>query len=318
MKAFRDRISNINLDQLPLLTASEQTRGSWAREIESLEMVPDLYKDFYSTKLNGNENFPYSVITPKFHGFLRQENEKLICSLNNKIFVLENTNDQLVEYCYPIQDINYVEAGSILLKAWLRINGVVNDGSSTSSTLRFNTVTEYMFHPFIDQIRAAEVDIDHPGSSSAPEKFDYLSEIDFKFMNYARNAVSPAEHVVDHVYQPEIRSKIISIFGKSLYRTSSPTHISILTEKVLIFIKDTGRDNANNNRRFGGIWLFIPLERIISGSLIEKGDDLLEFSLRLAENERINILFAEEKKSEIEYFQNRVLELSGIKPTSQL
>ena len=317
MKAFWDRITNLNLDQLPLLTASEQTRGSWAREIESLEMVPDLYKDFYRAKLNGNDNFPYSVITPKFHGFLRQESEKLICSLNDEIIVLENTNDQLVEYCYSIQDINYVEAGSILLKAWLRINGVTNDGSSTSSTLRFNTVTEYMFHPFVDQIRAAKVDIDPSGSSSEPAIFDYLSEIDFKFMNYARNAISPGEHVVDHVYQPEIRSKIISIFGKSLFRTTSPTHISILTEQVLIFIKDTGSDNANGNRRFGGIWLFIPLERIISGSLIEKGDNLLEFSLILAEDEQINILFAEEKKSEIEYFQNKILELSGTNPTSK-
>ena len=78
MKALWDRITNFNLDQFPLLSASEQTRGSWAREIESPEMVPDLYKDFYSTQLNGNNKFPYSVITPKFNGFLRQENEKLI------------------------------------------------------------------------------------------------------------------------------------------------------------------------------------------------------------------------------------------------
>ena len=128
MKAMLDRITNFNLDQLPLLTASEQTKGSWAKEIETPEMIPDLYKDFYKTRFNGNNNFPYSVIPPKFNGFLRQENEKLICSLDNKIIILENTNSQLIEYCYSIQDINYVEAGSILLKAWIRINGLTDVG----------------------------------------------------------------------------------------------------------------------------------------------------------------------------------------------
>jgi hypothetical protein len=304
------------LDQLPLLIASEQTKGSWAKEIESPEMVPDPYKDFYKSQFNGNNNFPYSVITPKFNGFLRQENEKLICSLENKILVLENINGQIIDYCYSIQDINYIEAGSILLKAWIRINGLTNDGSSTSSTLRFNTVTEYMFHPFVDQIRAAKDDNIQSRNDSELATFDYLSEIDFKFMNYAKDALSSGEHVIDHVFQPEIRSKIISIFGKSLYQTISPTHISILTKQVLIIIKDTGSDNKNGNRRFGGIWLFIPLEKINSGSIIEKDENLLEFSLRLAEDEQINIFFSEKKKSEIKNFQNRILELKGTNPTS--
>jgi len=295
-----DRITNFNLDQLPLLTASEQTKGSWAKEIETPEMVPDLYKDFYKTRFNGNNNFPYSVITPKFNGFLRQENEKLICCQDNKIIVLENTNSQLIEYCFSIQDINYVEAGSILLKAWIRINGLTDVGSSTSTTLRFNTVTEYMFHPFVDQIRGAEDDFSQAGDDSELAKFDYLSEIDFKFMNYARKAISSGEQVVDHIYQPEIRAKIISILGKSLNRTISPSHISILTERVLIIIKDTGSGGTNGNRRFGGIWLFIPLEKINSGSIIEKDDDLLELSLSMSADEHIETLFSISRKPEVE------------------
>ena len=295
-----DRITNINLDQLPLLTASEQTKGSWAKEIETPEMIPDQYKDFYKTRFNGNNNFPYSVITPKFNGFLRQENEKLICSLDNKIIILENSNSQLIEYCYSIQDINYVEAGSILLKAWIRINGLTDDRSSTSSTLRFNTVTEYMFHPFVDQIRGAKDDINQAELDSELAKFDYLSEIDFKFMNYARKAISSGEQVVAHVFQPEIRSKIISILGKSLYRTISATHISILTERVLIIIKDTGSGSTNGNRRFGGIWLFIPLEKFTSGSIIEKDNDLLELSMTLSADEHIEILYSVSKMPELE------------------
>jgi hypothetical protein len=300
LKATWDRITNFNLDQIPLLTASEQTRGSWAKEIETPEMVPDIYKEFYTTQFNGKDNFPYSVLTPKFNGFLHHENEKLICSQDGKIFVLENVNNQLIDYCFSIQDINYIEAGSILLKAWIRINGLTDNGASASSTLRFNTVTEYMFHPFVDKIRSANTDGSSIVNASALAKFDYLSDIDFKFMNYAKNAVKSGERVIDHVFQPEIRSKFITILGKSLYRTASTTHISILTEKVLLMITDTGSGNANGNRRFGGTWLFIPVEKIQTGSITEKGDGLLELSLTLPEDEHIDTLFSELKKPDVE------------------
>lgn len=317
MKALWERKIKSNLDQLPLLTASEQTRGSWAREIEDPEMVPDLYKDFYGAQLNGDSNFPYTVITPKFNGFLRQENEKLIFSLGNKIYVLENINGEVIDSCYSIQNINYIESGSVLLKAWIRINGLTDEGTFTSSTLRFNAVTEYMFQPFMDQIRSAEHAPHQTGIDSELAQFDYLSEIDFKFMNYAKNAVSPGDRVIDHIFQSEIRSTIIAIFGKSLYRTISPTHISILTEQVFIIIKDTGKDKANGNRRFGGIRLYIPIEKIKKGTIIVKDDDLLEFSLKLANDDQVDILFSALNKQDIERIQDRLGEMKGLVPAGQ-
>jgi hypothetical protein len=170
-----------------------------------------------------------------------------------------------------------------------------------------------MFHPFVDQIRSANNDSPNFANASEIEKFDYLSEIDFKFMNYAKNAVKSGERVIDHVFQPEIRSRIISIFGKSLYRTASPTHISILTEKILLIITDTGSGSANSNRRFGGIWLFIPLEKIHNGSIAEKGDGLVELSISLPEDEHIDTLFSESKKPELERLLKNIVGLkSGV------
>lgn len=278
-------------------------------------MVPDVYKEFFASQLDGGEGFPYSVLTPRFTGFLRQENEKLITSLDNKIFILENANDQVSTDCYSIPDINYIEAGSILLKAWMRISGINTDGILSSSTLRFNTVTEYMFHPFVDQVRGNGRDQHRAEDEAGPAVFDYLSQIDFKFMNYAKNAAS-GEKVIASVYQPEIRSKIISIFGKSLYRTIYPTHISILTEKLLTLIKDTGAGRTNGNRRFGGIWLFIPIEKINVGSILVKDGDLLEFSLKLAGDERIDILFSKSKQPEIENLISRIRELQERLPSN--
>ena len=87
LKAPWDRLTNLNLDNLPLLTASEQTKRSWAKEIESFDKVPQIYKGFFDAHLDDGTPFPYTVITPTFNGFIRRENEKLICSQDNKIFI---------------------------------------------------------------------------------------------------------------------------------------------------------------------------------------------------------------------------------------
>lgn len=296
------KLASFKLDSVPLLSASEQTKGSWARELENLEQVPDCYKEFYNRNFYDQDKFPYSVMTPQFGGFLRRENEKLICIHEGKIFVLENVNEEIINNCFQVQDINYIETGSILLKAWMRINGLTSEGINATETLKFNTVTDYMFHPFIEQIKPSNSDRKNTGINSELAKFDYLSELDFKFMNYARNSLHAGEKLIDHVYQPEIRTRIISILGKSLYRTSSSTHISILTEKVVFIIKESGRGGTNRNRRFGGIWYYIPVNKIHSTSLAQKSDDLVELTINFSDGEQIKSLFSTINKPEIDQF----------------
>ena len=64
LKTPWERITNNNLDKLPLLSAGEKTKGSWAKEIESSAAVPEIYKEFYSAHLNDEDSFPFTVITP--------------------------------------------------------------------------------------------------------------------------------------------------------------------------------------------------------------------------------------------------------------
>ncbi len=309
LKAPWDRLTNINLDNLPLLTASEQTKRSWAKEIESFDKVPHIYKDFFDAHLDDGTPFPYTVITPTFNGFIRRENEKLICSQDNKIFILENANNQLNTSCYAVEHINYVEAGTVLLKAWIRISGLTDNGALTSSTLRFNSVTEYMFDPFVEEIRSAANNPSSISNSLELSKFDYLSEVNFKFMNYARNSIMPGEQIIDHVYQPEMRAKVITLLGKNLYRTIFTPHIGILTDKELIIIQDSSSGRMNKNKRYGGIWYYIPLEKICSVSLTAKDDDLLQLSITLSADEHIDTLFSTSMKSELERLLKKISDL---------
>ena len=46
--------------------------------------------------------------------------------------------------------------------------------------------------------------------------------------------------------------------------------------------------------------MFIPIEKIQTGTIADKGDGLLELSLSLPEYEQIDTLFSELKKPELE------------------
>ena len=71
-------------------------------------------EDFYDSLLDDVASFPYTVITPAFNGFIHRENEKLISSQDSNIFIIENANNQLNTTSYAIDNISYIEVGTIL------------------------------------------------------------------------------------------------------------------------------------------------------------------------------------------------------------
>jgi hypothetical protein len=299
-----ESVASSGIGKPPLLTADEQTRLSWARTAESYDRVPEIYKDFFKTLLSSTSMFPYVVLMPTFEGFIRRENEKLIFSLDSKIYVLERIRDKLGSTCYPLEDISYIEAGAILLDSWIKISGVASDGVLTSCTLRFNTVTDYLFTPILDKIRPASTPgVTDPSSERA--KFDYLVHLNFKFMNYAKRSLVLGEKVIHTVLQPEIRTNLLTLFGRHLFRTISTAHLSILTDKELIMIRDEKGRGWSDDTRYGGIWNYIPLGKISSASLTLKKDNLLVFSICLPQDDHIDSLFSVSNRPEVELVLNQ-------------
>lgn len=289
----------------PLLSAGEQTRGSWAREIESYDQVPEVYTGFFQDLTHDNSLFPYTVVTPTYKGFLKRENEKLICNPDHKIHILENDNNQVLRTCYALEDIDYIEVGTVLLRSWLRLYGRSVEGEPSSATLTFNSVTEYMFKPFVEMVRPATADRPDTLFGSASDKFDYLEDLNFKLMNYARRALLPGERVTNSVFQPEIRSRVSRLLGPVLTRTVSPAHLTILTEKELILIRDTGGRKRGQDTRYGGTWFYVPLDRIRYASIEERENDTLVLSVDLLANNHIEVLFTASKRQEISQLQRQ-------------
>jgi hypothetical protein len=294
---------------LPLLSASEQTMSSWARPVQSYAAVPDIFQSFFEPFLAAGREFPYTVLTPAFEGFLFRTGEKLICDLGDTIIVLERNSSSFDARCYPLQGIIHVEVRTILLDTRIKISGLTDSGAPAASTLRINTVCDYLFTPILDRIRLAKGGSTDAIPCSDSEKFNHWNKSNFKFMNYARCSILEGERVFQAILQPEIRSSQVTILGRTFYRTISPTLACILTDREFIIIREDTRQAGG--QRYGGIWDYIPLNKISAISLNERENRLLVLSIQLPGFAPLEYLFRTSAKQEIDELLERYRELSA-------
>lgn len=294
------------ISQTPALSANQQTKLTWSRIIESRADVPEIYKPFFTD----GDAFPYTVFTPARAGFVTKATEKLICAFAREIYVLEKSEDTFETQCYPIDGISYIEVKSILLDAHIKISGVTKQGVSTSTTIKFNSANEYLFTPILQKMRSATSDSKSVVQSSELDKFDHLLRSNYKFMNYARQSLLAGEKVIQSILQPEIRVPVFKALGRLFSKIISPTHISILTDRELIVIREDEPQNRTVGR-YGGLWNYIPLNKIASLTLNGKNDDLLILSIQLPESIRLEYLFQASAKHELDQLLDRFNELTA-------
>ena len=294
-------------EKLPSITADEQTRLSWGRAARSYDDIPVIYKSFFDAlppdKL---DSFPYTVITPKFKGFIKPESEKLISNLGDVIFVVERVGNKLTSICYPLKDICYIEVGAILLYSWITITGVDSNGILMSSTLKFNLVTDYLITPIVEGIRRVTATASDANPCTETAYFDSLIHLNFKFMNYARRSIRPGEKVIQTILQPEIRFEVLKLFSVPLSRLISTAHLTILTDSELIIIRDDEKQGWLKGARYGGIWRYIPLDKVTDVTLTGKENDLVVLSILLTQNQHVDSLFQASKKAELELLQKQL------------
>jgi hypothetical protein len=277
---------------------TEPTRWSWAKQIGSYDTVPDLYKSFFDPFLATGRTFPYTVQTPAFDRYMYRSTEKLVCDLGDEIVILERYGDKFDVQRYPIEGIDYFEVRSILLDSQIKICGLNRNGAHTSSTLKFNSVTDYLFEPILQRARLAGVDARNTDQDSGIEQFDHLMMVNFKFMNYARQSVLAGEKVVHFILQPEIQGKILTILGKTFYRTIHPTHMVILTDRELIIIQEEKAQMGKG--KYGGTWTYISLSKIEKLSTSVRDNNLLVLSIQLPGIASLEVPFQVSAKEDVD------------------
>lgn len=275
----------------------EPTRFSFSRAIESWETVPDAYKSFFEPLIVEGHKFPYAVLTPAHRGYIHRANEKLVCTLDSGIHILERNGNNFAGVCHPVPEISYVEVRAILLDSSIKITGTTKSGTPKMSIVQFNSVTDYLFTPILRKIRGFETDRDLNVLRTEMDKFDEWAKPSFKFMNYARSSLMGSEKVFHSILQPEIRTNGFRIFGRTYYKTISPAHASILTDRELIMIREEVRYGGED--RYGGIWDYIPLNKITDLTLRNVDRNLLSLSIQLPNEAYLEFLYQASAKEKL-------------------
>jgi hypothetical protein len=220
---------------------------------------------------------------------------------------LEKRGNTFEAQSYPLDGIHYVQVRNILLDSRITISGTTRQGVYVTSSLKFNSVTDYLFTPILNKMRRAPLDLQATPSSEAA-KFDPWIGLSFKFMNFARHSLLAGEKVIYAILQPEIRTPVLTILGKTYYRTLSPTHASILTDRELILIRED--DKLNSAGKYGGIWEYVPLNKISTLSLSEEDGELLVLSIQLPNKTQLECLFQACARRQVDQLLDRFRELA--------
>jgi len=276
---------------------AERTRASWARHIPTYAAVPPAYRAFFEPLQAAGQNMPYAILAPSYEGFLHRGTEKLVCALGQEIHVLEKAGNTFQAQCFPLPAISYVEFRAVLLDAHVKICGLADRNAPACCTIRFNAVGDYLFRPIVEAIRRAAAGAGETDRGWEREGFDHLARVNYKFMSYARHSLLPGETVVRSLLQPEIREGVLTLLGRTYYRTISSTHMTILTDCELITIHEEQRRGPD---RYGGVWRFVPLSRIVALSLAEQEGGLLCLTIALPGSASLGCLFEASAQQELE------------------
>jgi hypothetical protein len=289
------------------LTPFEQAQRSWAKSISSYSDVPPDYAAFFEPWRARGAPFPLVVIAPSYEGFLHRQVERLVCATSDDITIVERRGHRLVPRRYPISQISCVEVSAALLDARLRIIGLEGDDRLPSSTLiRFNAVTDFLFTPVVARIRSAGQG-PRPQPAEESGAFQAWGRRSFKFMNYAKRSLLGNEAVLQAILQPEIRMRVVSAFGRSLRRTLSATHATILTEHELISIRELA--SPGDQERYGGTWDYMPLRKIAGLSVSRNGHGLLRLEVELFGGFRFDLLYETSVGADLDAMVAKVTEL---------
>jgi hypothetical protein len=284
---------------------------SWASVIDSFETVPDIYKNSYQTLVGNTDALPYTVLAPAQVSPRSTSSERLLCEISGTFYVLERAGSQIVTSGFHYPDICSFELGNILLYSWFSISGRTISGAEAALTVEFNEATLRHFEPFFSKMRPAPTGTDVSDLKAEQAKFDYLSMVNFKFMNFARESLVCGERIIQSLYQPKKRQSLVTVLGRSIYRTISLAHLTILTDQEVILIGDVELVKGNKRSRYGGVRRYLPLRRIVSVTLEEQPNDLVRLTLQVSPDIRVQRLFAASQLQEIEHLKKALESLLG-------
>lgn len=296
--------ANANLPVFPTVGAYEQTRKSWATQIRDYEGIPECYKPYYEALKQSHQPLPYTIKTPSFEGFFSPTTEKMITLMDDSLLFLDRVDRKTTLQQISLDQIGYVEYKSVLLASRIGIYGLDANHKPVRIEFRFNTVNDYLFQPIIEAFRTRGKDLgDGPRHV---EEFDFLLDLNYKLMNYARRSLLPEEKVEEVVLQPAIERERFRLHTQAFTRMVSPAHLAIVTDREVIWIQDEPRNQAKSH--YGGTWLYIHPEKLTKLTFANQGLDINSMNLHFEDGSRLEWIYDSDHIMDAHHLEEEIRE----------
>lgn len=230
------------------------------RTISSYEEIP---VGFLSAFPGEDTEFPYTVLIPgeKLSPAHNEVNPQMLCLYEDRLVNLEAIQGEVQTTEFALESISSVEHGHVLLNAWITINS-----ASRSKTIVFNSTVERVFLPIITALRATSIMPESDDSATKTQeevaKLGYVWKRNFKYFNYAKHSLAPGTTIQASVYQEDIPLSKLNFFNKPVFSSYLSGHLAILTNRELIFIKESEELRAIHKSTYGGVFSYIPLQKV--------------------------------------------------------
>jgi len=91
--------------------------------------------------------------------------------------------------------------------------------------------------------------------------------------------------------------------GRAFQRTIAMSHVLIVTDRELIIVHDApDSPKWRDDTRYGGVWDYIPLNKIAAVEVAEQATGLLALSMQLPHNDHVDVFFSLDRHVELERF----------------
>jgi hypothetical protein len=221
----------------------------------------------------GDAGFPYTVLIPGvgLSPFQKSANPQMLCLYEDRLVNLEAIQGEVQTSEYALNSISSVEHGRVLLHSWVTIHS-----ASRTKTFNFSSNMEQVFSPIIKALRAAADTRESDASAAKKQeeitKLGYLWKRNIKYFNYARQSLTPGATIQSSVYQEDLPLSKLNFFNKPVFRSYLSGHLAVLTDRELIFIKESEEIRAVHDTSYGGVFNYIPVKKVKRVEFESTGD----------------------------------------------
>ncbi len=264
----------------------------WARLIEEIKDIPEIFKHCLSQILGEAAALPYLIYAPQDTWRKRVIYDKLLFIHNKQAYILENVDGRIVTVCHPFEHIINIEHGKILLYSWIRIESVI-DNNIISSIVEYNTVLEPLFKEILGTIRDAIANT-KVNFIDTHDSFYSIKDLTCRLENYTSTSLLPNQKVMGAMFQPALYKSSWFISKQILI----PNQLIILTHEEFIIYKE--EFEKADIRKFGGVWLYLPVNKIREIECTpDTSANLVDLSIRLNGSKRITLTYPLKRSDDV-------------------